>query len=367
MRSEGLKVAIVHYWLVNERGGEKVLAALCDLFPEADVYTHVLDGDKTFSFLRGRRVFTSFIQKLPWAVTWYQNYLPLMPLALEQLDLSGYDLVLSSESGPAKGVLTSAGTTHICYCHSPMRYLWDMYHGYLRSAGWLKKVIMVPVFHYLRMWDRLSADRVDHFIANSENVARRIQKHYRREADVVHPPVDLEAFEPSENRQDYYLMVGELVGYKRADLVVRAFQHQDRRLVVVGDGEQMALLKRLAGPNVTLLGRCPAAELRRRYSECRALIFPGEEDFGIVPVEAMASGSPVIAFGRGGALETVREGVSGMFFHEQTEEAVRDALDRFEAVEELFQPEEVRLSVQHFSVERFKGEILERVLRFECL
>ena len=352
-----MKVAIVHYWFVAQRGGEKVVQELCDLFPEADIFTLVLDRDSLPPALTGRKITTSFINALPFAKRWYKNYLPLMPLALEQFDLRDYDLVLSSESGPAKGVLTSPRTLHICYCHTPMRYVWDMYHEYMAMSGPVKRVLMAPLLHYLRLWDRLSADRVDCFVANSANVARRIEKHYRRAAEVVYPPVDTEAFFIADEIGDFYLMAGQLVGYKCADLVVRAFSQSGRRLVVIGDGEQMPLLRKVAGASVTLMGWQPEDVLRDKYARCRALIFPGEEDFGIVPLEAMASGRPVIAFGRGGALETVIDGKTGIFFHEQTEYAILNAVARFEGMERVFYPKEIRRHALKFGRERFRNEM----------
>lgn len=352
-----MKVAIVHYWFVAQRGGEKVVQELCDLFPAADIFTLVLDRDSLPPALAGRKITTSFINALPFAKRWYKNYLPLMPLALEQFDLRDYDLVLSSESGPAKGVLTSPRTLHICYCHTPMRYVWDMYHEYMAMSGPVKRVLMAPLLHYLRLWDRLSADRVDCFVANSANVAWRIEKHYRRVAEIVHPPVDTDAFCIADEIGDFYLMAGQLVGYKRVDLVVRAFSRSGRHLIVIGDGEQMPLLRKIAGANVTLMGWQPEDVLRDKYARCRALIFPGEEDFGIVPLEAMASGRPVIAYARGGALETVIDGKTGIFFHEQTEDAILNVVARFEGMESVFFPEEIRRHALKFGRERFRNEI----------
>lgn len=356
-----MKVAIVHYWFVAQRGGEKVIQELCDIYPEADIFTLVLDRNSLPSGLATRKIITSFIDNLPFASRWYKNYLPLMPLALEQFDLRDYDVVISSESGPAKGVLTSPRTLHVCYCHSPMRYVWDMYHDYMAMSGRLKRLLMIPLLHYLRLWDRLSSDRVDYFIANSVNVAKRIFKHYRRDAEVVYPPVDTEAFFIADEVGDFYLLVGQLVGYKRADLVVKAFTRMGKRLVVIGGGEQMTMLRKEAGSNVEFLGWQPFAVLRDNYARCRALLFPGEEDFGIVPLEAMASGRPVIAFGRGGALETVVEGRTGLFFHEQTEAAVQEAVIRFEEVEHLFISNDIRDHALKFGRARFRSQIADFV------
>lgn len=358
-----MKVAIIHYWFVSWRGGEHVVEALCRLFPEADIFTHVLDRDVLPRDLATRNIFTSFIDRLPCAKRWYKIYLPLMPLALEQIDLRGYDLVISSESGPAKGVLTGPATLHVCYCHTPMRYVWDLYHEYLNQAGIFKRMIIVPLLHYLRLWDRLSADRVDHFIANSSNIALRIGKHYRREAEVIYPPVDVDAFRVSQVVEDFYLMVGQLVPYKRADLVVRAFTRCGKRLVVIGEGEQFSMLQNMAGKNVKLMGRQPFEILKKYYSRCKALIFPGEEDFGIVPLEAMASGRPVIAFAKGGALETVVKNKTGIFFLEQTEESVINAVKLFEESESIFSPESIRAHANRFSRDRFEKEF-KRSIQF---
>ena len=351
-----MKVALVHFWLVNMRGGERVLEALCRMYPQADIFTHVYDPERISETIKAHKITTTFIQRLPKAKRWYKAYLPLMPLALEQLDLTGYDLVISSESGPAKGVVAAPDAAHICYCHSPMRYVWDMYPQYTRGAGLFKRLLMAPLIHYLKMWDRSTAAGVDAFAANSSFIARRIERCWRREAEVIAPPVDVDAFAPAQvgQREDFYLLFGQLVDYKRADLAVRAFSRAgapQRRLVVIGEGEQMALLKKLAGPNVSLLGHQPMSVVRDHLSRCRALIFPGLEDFGIVPVEALACGAPVIAYGRGGVLDSLEDGVTGVFFHEQTEEALLDAMARFEGLS--FDPARLAAAARRFHPDRF--------------
>ncbi|MDP2471068.1 MAG: glycosyltransferase family 4 protein [Candidatus Palauibacterales bacterium] len=356
-----MKVAIVHYWLVHMRGGERVVEALCELYPQADLYTHAVDLDALSADLKKHDIRTTFVGRLPGAARHYQKYLPLMPLALEQLDLRDYDLVISSECGPAKGVVTTPDTLHVCYCHSPMRYVWDMYWDYLREVSPPLRPVARLLLHYLRRWDAASALRVDHFFANSEYVARRIRKHYRRDAEVVHPPVDTGSFELSAETDDHYLVVGQLVGYKRADLAVRAFTEMGKPLVVIGEGEQMKELKRLAGPTVQLLGRQPFSVVREKYARCRALVFPGEEDFGIVPVEAMAAGRPVIAFGRGGARETVVEGETGLFFQEQTVESLARAVERFESRPTPFEPERIRARAERFDRRVFKATMESRI------
>jgi glycosyltransferase involved in cell wall biosynthesis len=327
-----MRVAIVHYWLVGMRGGEKVIESLCRLYPDADIYTHVYNADAVSSEIRRHNVTTSFIDKLPRPARFYKSYLPLMPLALENLDLRGYDLIISSESGPSKGIIPPADAVHICYCHSPMRYVWNMFHDYRERSGWLTRLLMPLIAHYIRNWDVVSASRVHHFVANSNTVARRLQTYYHRDAEVIFPPVDTAAFQivPPEELEDYYLMVGELVAYKRPDLAVEAFNRTGRKLVVIGSGEMLAKIKAMAGPTVTVLGSQPFSALRHHYARCKALIFPGEEDFGIVPVEAMASGRPVIAFGRGGATETVVAGHTGVFFEEQSVDAIIAAIETLE-------------------------------------
>ncbi|MCG8496286.1 MAG: glycosyltransferase [Enterobacterales bacterium] len=282
-----------------------------------------------------------------------------MPLALEQLDLSDYDLIISSESGPAKGVITRPDAVHICYCHSPMRYVWDMYHEYRNSAGLLIRTLFPFIAHKLRMWDRLSADRVDHFVANSSFVASRIRKFYRRESQVIFPPVNVSEFSAECARDEFYLSLGQLVPYKRADLTVEAFNRLELPLVVVGEGELYEALKSKAGPNVTVMGRQPFEVIRDLLQRCKGLIFPGVEDFGIVPVEAMASGAPVIAYARGGALETVIDGKTGIHFHEQTVEGLVDAVEKLERGYVEFDSKVLRAHAEKFSKERFKQQMQE--------
>ncbi|MDR3448539.1 MAG: glycosyltransferase [Alphaproteobacteria bacterium] len=352
-----MKVAIIHYWLIGMRGGEKVVEALCRMFPEADIFTHIYSPDKVSDVIRGHRVTTSFVSSLPRAKRNYQSYLPLMPLALEQLDLRGYDLIISSESGPAKGIVAPVDALHVCYCHSPMRYIWNMFHEYRERSGGFTKLVMPPLSHYIRTWDAVSSDRVHHFVANSQNVSRRLRAYYRRDADVIYPPVETSAFQiarPNE-LQDFYLMAGELVAYKRPDLAIEAFNRTGRRLVVVGGGEMLAELRAMAEPNVVLLGSQPFSVLRQLYSQCRGLIFPGEEDFGIVPVEAMSSGRPVVAFGKGGALETVVDGLTGVFFKEQTVDSMIDAIERLEQMD--LAPARIAEHARQFDTEVFMRQM----------
>jgi glycosyltransferase involved in cell wall biosynthesis len=360
-----VRVALIHYWLVGMRGGEKVLESLCRLFPQADIYTHALDRDAISERILRHNIRTTFIGKLPRAVKWYQKYLPLMPLALEQLDLRGYDLVISSESGPAKGVLTGQNCLHVCYCHSPMRYLWDFYQDYLENSGALTRMTFKYFAHRLRVWDYASAARVDYFIANSRNVAERIRKHYRREAGVIHPWVEYARFKPDKFIPAApgapYVFLGQLVAYKRADIAVRAFNASGRPLLIIGEGEERRRLEAAAQGNITFLGRREDAMLPRLLQEARGLIFPGEEDFGIVPLEAQSAGRPVVAYGRGGALETVREGVTGLFFAQPTPESLNMAVDRLEANYTDFAPEVISGHAAAFDVSVFERKLAAHV------
>lgn len=357
-----MKVAIVHYWLVGMRGGEKVLEAFLDLYPDAVIVTHVYDPASVSDKIRQHEVRQTFIGRLPGAKTHYKKYLPLMPVALEQMDMQEFDLILSSEAGPSKGIIPRPDAVHISYCHSPMRYIWDQYHVYRSQAGWLTRLLMPLIAHKLRVWDVTTAARVDRFVANSSYIRQRILKFYRRDADVIYPPVDIAEFQISDTVGDHYLLAGEMVSYKRADLAVDAFNLSGRKLVVVGDGEMREALERKSGPNITFLRRVSFSELKRQFATCRALVFPGEEDFGIIPVEVMACGRPVIAYGRGGALDTVTEGVSGVLFHEQSVSALNDALDRFEEDTSLVaSPQDIRALAQRFDVSMFKERITDLI------
>ncbi|MGE5645917.1 MAG: glycosyltransferase [Acidobacteriota bacterium] len=354
-----MRAAIVHYWLVNMRGGERVVEALCRLLPEADVFTLFYEPERISSAIRSHAVKASFLNPLR---NHHRALLPLFPFALESLDLRGYDLVISSESGPAKGVLTASNTRHVCYCHSPMRYLWDLYPTYLHDwarSRWTRAA-MAALACPLRMWDYAAAARVDEFIANSRNVRQRIWKAYRREARVVYPPVEVESFywRPA---QDYFLVVAEMVSYKRVGDAVRCFARNGRPLKIVGGGPEYRELRRLARPNIEFCGRVPAAELRELYAHSRALLMPGEEDFGIVPVEAMASGKPVVALGRGGVLESVPQErpPGGVLYEEPGEAALEKALARFERVERFVSAQALQAWATQFSEARFLDEMRE--------
>jgi len=343
-----MRTAIVHYWLLNMRGGEKVVEALCRLLPDADVFTLFYDPERVSETIRRHRVQASFLQPFRKG---YRSLLPLMPLALESFDLREYDLVISSESGPAKGVIASSSTRHVCYCHTPMRYLWDLYPAYRNEwthARW-KRALVTAVANYLRLWDFASATRVDQFVANSENVRRRIWKTYRRDSHVVRPPVSVEKFywRPPE---DYYLIVSELVPYKSVDAAVRAFNQNGRRLRVVGDGPEYKALRKAAATNVEFCGRVTDEDLRELYARCRAFLMPGEEDFGITAVEALASGKPVIALARGGALEIVPE-FGGLLYNEP--EGLLHAIERWDEFETEPDPRALQAYAAQFSETEF--------------
>jgi glycosyltransferase involved in cell wall biosynthesis len=351
-----MKVAIVHYWLVNMRGGEKMLEALLEMFPDADIYTHVYNPKAVSSLINSRRVFTSRINRLPFAKKLYRLYMPLMPNALMDFNLQQYGLVISSEAGPAKGVVPNPNAYHICYCHSPMRYIWDMYHEYFRGTGPPVRFFMKRLIPRLRVWDITSANLVDRFMTNSCYTAKRIERLYKRTAEVVYGPAAIEEFLTIERKPaHYYLFFGQLAGYKRADLAIEACIASGRKLVVAGAGARKKDIKRYEKTGlVTFRGRVSDEEIRELYASARALLFPGIEDFGIIPVEAQASGCPVIAFREGGALETVKENVTGLFFDEQTPESLIQAMDFFEKNTDLFKDRaQFSAHVQQFSKAAF--------------
>ncbi len=362
----GLKVALVHDWLVNMGGAERVLLAMTELFPEAPIYTLVLNRKNLPPDLAERKIHTSLLQKFPLATRKYQAYLPLMPVAVEQFDLTEYDLVISSSHACAKGVITRPDTLHICYCYTPMRYAWEFYHEYLirEKVGRLKKSLIRPLMNYLRIWDVISANRVDYFVAISTAVADRIRKHYRREAVVIHPPVEVDFFRPRPGEKipeegEFYLVVGRLVGYKRIDLAVEAFNRLGLSLVVIGDGPRRHNLEKMAKSNITFLGRQSDETIRDYFLRCRAFIFPGEEDFGITPLEAQAAGRPVVAYGRGGALESIVDGETGVFFWEQSVEAMMEAIRRMETMR--FEPERIRAQARQFDKKVFRDKLFKFV------
>lgn len=367
------RVAIVHEWLVNHAGSEKVVEQLLQIYPQADLYA-VVDflGPGERGFLGGRVARTTFIQRLPGARRRFRHYLPLMPLAVEQHDLSGYDLIVSSSHAVAKGVLTGPDQLHVCYIHSPIRYAWDMQHQYLRESGMengLKGAFARAMLHYMRLWDSRTAAGVDRFVANSAFIGRRVRKVYRREAGVVHPPVDVARFALRADKEDFYLTASRMVPYKRMPMIVEAFARMpQRRLVVIGDGPDMDKVRAAAGPNVTVLGFKDDATLVDHMQRARAFVFAAEEDFGITPVEAQACGTPVIAYGRGGSLETVRgrgdpARRTGVFFDAQTPEALIAAVEAFEALPVPIAPETCRRHAEDFAPERFRERFAAEVER----
>ncbi|CAN7735448.1 glycosyltransferase family 4 protein [Paraburkholderia hospita] len=359
-----MKVAIVHDWLVVSGGAEKVLENIIECFPDADLFS-LVDFLEDRACIKGKPVETSFIQRLPFARKRYRAYLPLMPIAIEQVDLSGYDLVISSSHAVAKGVLTGPNQMHVSYVHSPIRYAWDLQHQYLREShmtSGIKSAMARVLLHYIRGWDSRSANGVDHLLANSKFIARRIKKAYRREATVIYPPVDLTHMPMRENKEDFYVTASRMVPYKCIDLIVKAFsQTPERRLVVIGDGPDMKKVIAAAGDNVTILGHQPFEVLVDHLQRARAFVFAAEEDFGISVVEAQACGTPVVAFGRGGALESVlglpRARPTGVFFDEQTPESLLEAVARFEQYASLFDPRECRKNAERFSSEKFKAAL----------
>ena len=355
-----MKVAITADWLNSFGGAERVLLELREIFPEAPIYTTVHDPAGLPPSMHSWDIRTSFLQRIPFARRRHQPFLPLMPLAFEQFDLSEYDLVLTTSSACAKGVITPPGTLNICYCYTPSRYLWDLYHQY--TANHPARPLIAPMAHWLRIWDRLSAERVDHFIAISHEVASRIERHYGRDSEVIYPPVDVDRFVPSRRpAEDFYLVVSRLVGYKRIDLAVQAATRLGRRLVVVGEGAERKALERLAGPTVRFVGRRSDDEIADLYSRCRGFLFPGLEDFGIAPVEAQAAGRPVIAFGRGGATETVIDGVTGVHFLEQSVDSLTDAMLRFEKLS--LDPTLCRQNAERFHRSEFRRRLARSIER----
>jgi len=356
---EKIKAALVHDWLTGQRGGEKVLEALAEIFPEAPIYTLVYVRGSQIDEVERRDIRTSFVQKLPFVKKGYRWYLPLLPLAAELFDLQDYDLVISSSHCVVKGVITHPDALHISYVHSPVRYAWNQYFSYFapRKISFFSRLFIPPVIHYLRLWDESSSHRVDHFIANSRNVARRIEKYYRRQADVIHPPVDTQFFQPggATSQKDYFLIVSALVPYKRIDLAIEVFNRKGLPLKIVGTGPDYKKLKKSAHSNVQFLGSLAPNDLLQTYQGARALFLPGEEDFGIAALEAQACGVPVIACGRGGALETVISEKTGLFFSELSVESLRGALDKFESFE--FNKKTIRANAMNFSRETFKEKI----------
>ncbi|NKF21896.1 glycosyltransferase family 4 protein [Solimonas marina] len=364
-----LKVAVVHDWLVTYAGAEKVLEQILACYPQADLFS-VIDflDDAARAKLGGKHAKTTFIQRLPWAKTKYRTYLPLMPIAIEQLDLSGYDVVISSSHAVAKGVITGPDQTHVCYIHSPIRYAWDLQHQYLKESHLEKGVMSILarfILHKIRIWDIRSAHGVDVFVSNSKFISRRVKKFYGRKSSVIYPPVDTDNFTIEKNKKDYFLTASRMVPYKKIPMIIEAFSLlPDKQLVVIGDGPEMENVKSKAGKNIHILGYQPFDVLRQHMQDARAFVFAAEEDFGIVPVEAQACGTPVIAFGRGGAVETVVTGEqnpTGVLFEEQTAESLAAAIEAFDAKRLSFLPENCRRNAERFSISAFKHNLINAI------
>lgn len=361
-----MRIAIVHDWLVTYAGAERVLASLINIWPQADLFS-VIDflSDQDRAHLQGKVAKTTFIQRLPKAKTHYQRYLPLMPLAIEQLDLSGYDLIISSSHAVAKGVLSGPDQLHVSYVHSPIRYAWDLQHQYLLESGMstgFKSKLARMILHYIRMWDQRTSSGVDDFVANSHFIGGRISKAYRRESTVIYPPVDTVNFTPQDTKQDYYFTASRMVPYKRMPMIIEAFAAMpDKRLIVIGDGPEMAKAKLIHAPNVTLLGFQPFAVLLEHMRNAKAFVFAAEEDFGISPVEAQACGTPVIAFGKGGVLETVcgldHPQPTGVFYDQQTVSSLVAAVGEFEAAHARITVQACRANAERFGAQRFEDEM----------
>lgn len=359
-----MKVAVVHDWLVGYAGGEKVLEQIIAIFPECDIFSLIdFIPEQARGFIQGKSVNTSFIQKMPFSRNKYRNYLPLMPIAIEQFDFSGYDLVLSSSAAISKGVITGPYQLHISYCHSPIRYAWDLQFQYLQESGLergMRSWLVRAMLHKIRQWDYRTANGVDEFIANSNFIARRIYKVYRRESTVIHPPVDTDFFSLEEKKDDFYLAVSRMVPYKKMELIVRAFgEMRDKRLIVIGDGPCLKNIRQIATKNVEVLGYRNGEDLLGYLQKARALVFAALEDFGIVPVEAQACGTPVIAFGKGGVRDSVIPGETGIFFEKQDIGSIIEAVKRFEYEE--YDPQDIRRHAEQFSISAFQERYKEFV------
>jgi len=360
MSMQPKRVAIVHDWLNGMRGGEKTLEAILELFPEADIFTLLLDRGKISDTIGRQKITTSFIQDMPLARSKYRYFLPLFPLAVESFDLRGYDLVISTSHCVAKGARSPDEALHVCYCFSPMRYVWIFQEEYFGGSA-LKKLLLQPILTELNRWDRRSCDRVNHFVAISRTVADRIARFYGRESKVIYPPVDTDFFVPAEREGDFFLVVSALVPYKRVDLAIQAFNELRLPLVIIGDGPEYRKLKRMATEVVSFRGWVTNEEVREAYQKCRALVFPGVEDFGLTPVEAQACGKPVIAFGQGGVRESIRDGVTGILFRNQSAEALIAAVRAFQKAS--FDPALARENSLRFSREVFKSRLREYICR----
>lgn len=355
-----MKIAIIADWLTDFGGAERVVLHLHKLFPNAPIYTSVLNK-KNMEAFKNAEIITSFIQKLPKSKERHQFYIGLMPYAFENIDLNQFDVVISSCHSCAKGVITKPETMHICYCHSPMRYIWDNCHSYIKNynlPSFIKKLSQ-KTLHNLRLWDKLSADRVDFFIANSKNTQKRIEKYYRKNSEVIYPMVDINRFKIAKKTGNYFIAIGRLIPYKRFDIIVQAFNDLALPLKIIGTGGYEKKLKKMAGKNIEFLGRLDDQKTADLLSRAKALVFPQLEDFGITPLEAMASGRPVIAYAEGGALETVINGKTGILFRKQTKEDLKKAINKFLEKEKQFKPDQIRKHAEKFSSSVFDKKIIE--------
>ena len=355
---QGKRVALVHDWLNGMRGGEKCLEVLCEMFPDATLFTLIHEKGRLSKTIEQMQIQTSFIQKLPFGLSRYRHYLPIMPKAIECFDFSSFDLVISTSHCVAKGAIPGPETFHISYVHAPMRYVWDAFDTYFKRSQtrlWIRWAAIL-VRSYLRHWDRKSSIRVHRFLCNSVNIQKKIEQYYGRESQVIHPPVDLNRFTPGGVKKDFYLMIGAFAPNKRVDLAIRAFNSLKLPLKIVGRGQDEAYCRSIAGETISFLGECNDDQILRLYQEARAFVFPGEDDFGITPLEAQACATPVIAYAAGGALETVNE-QTGIFFHQQTEDALSQAVEEMETRHSSFQREEFQKNTSRFSRKRYQQEI----------
>lgn len=355
-----MKIAVVHDWLTGLRGGELVLAAILKAYPDADLFTLIHNRGTLNPLIEERNITTAFTDKLPFKAKKYRSYLPLFPMAIESLDLRGYDLIISSSHCVAKGIIPQTNSLHISYIHTPMRYIWDLYYDYFPRKKGLKAFLIQMFSHYLRLWDITSSQRVDQFIANSQFISRRIYRYYKRSAYVIYPPCLPAGFSfQSAQKEDFYLVVSAFAPYKRIDLAIEAFRKNGKKLIIIGSGQDEKKLKKLSAPNIQFLSKLPREQVLDYYSRARGFIFPGVEDFGITPIEAQGHGTPVIAYGVGGALETVIENKTGVFFTEQTAKNLNEAIDRSEKIN--YQPSDFQQNINRFTEEKFIKEFKNQV------
>ena len=356
-----MRVALVHDWLTGMRGGERVLEVLCELYPKAPIYTLFFQPNKISHTILNHKIHSSFLNKFPFVSRYYRYLLPLFPYAIESFNLTQYDLVISTSHCVAKGVITGVESVHISYTHTPMRYVWDMFPHYFQNYGFIRKFLVKDFSHNLRIWDVTASARVDHFIANSNFVKKRINKFYRRESEVLHPPVDVQRFNISHAGGNYYLVLSAFVPYKKVDIAIKAFKKRKDRLVVAGNGPLLKQLKRMSSRNVQFSVNPNDVEVVRLIKNCKALIFPGVEDLGIVPLEAMACGKPVIAYCKGGVTETVKENITGLFFYEQSATSLNSAIEKFEQTKGIFDENKIRFHAEQFSIEKFKVDLKQSI------